>query len=150
MTHYTVAVGPSRPGRHRAVIAGTKGNNLFRLATDDEDALRIGAEVGVSPAKIVWNTGVINAAAPDRSPDTVPDRAPDPVPDRAPDPVPDRAPDAVPDRAPDAVPDRAPDAVPDRAPGAGLVSSTPTPTVPPPRSKISPREPGSHPADHRA
>jgi hypothetical protein len=120
VTHYTVAVGPGKPGRHRAVIAAREDDSVFRLATDEEDVLRIAAEVGVSAAQTLWNTGVITAAAPDRVPDAVPDRAPDPVPDRAPDAVPDRAPDAVPDRAPDAVPDRAPEAVPDRAPDAGL------------------------------
>jgi len=122
VTHYTVAAGSSRPGRHRivAVIGQTTEDIVFWRATDDEDALRSAAEVGVSRDEIRWDTGAIDAAVPDRAPEAVPDRAPEAVPDRAPEAEPDRAPEAEPDRAPEAVPDRAPEAVPDRAAEAAL------------------------------
>jgi hypothetical protein len=122
VTHYTVAAGSSRPGRHRivAVIGETTDDIVFRCATDDEDALRIAAEVGVRPDEIRCDTAAIVAAVPDRAPEAVPDRAPEAVPDRAPEAEPDRAPEAEPDRAPEAVPDRAPEAVPDRSAEAAL------------------------------
>lgn len=109
MTHYTVAVGPTTPGRHRiaTAIAETKDDSVFRRVTDDEDVFRIAAEAGVSREEIGGDTCLIGAVVPDRAPEAVPDRAPEAVPDRAPEAEPDRAPEPVPDRAPEPVPDRA-------------------------------------------
>jgi hypothetical protein len=117
VNHYTVAVGTSRPGRHRivAVIGESAGDIVFRRVTDDEDVFRTAAEIGVLPDELRSGTGLIGAAIPDRAPEAVPDRAPEVEPDRAPEFEPDRAPEAVPDRAPEVEPDRAPEAVPDRA-----------------------------------
>jgi hypothetical protein len=117
VTQYTVAVGPTRPGRHRIVstIDDTKNDSVFRRVTDNEDVLRIAAEAGVSREEIGGDTCLMGAVVPDRAPEAEPDRAPEVVPDRAPEAEPDRAPESVPDRAPEPVPDRAPEPVPDRA-----------------------------------
>jgi hypothetical protein len=109
VTHYTVAVGPTRPGRHRIVTAidETKNDSVFRRVTSNEDVLRIAAEAGVSGEEIGGDTCLIGTVVPDRAPEAEPDRAPEAEPDRAPESIPDRAPEPVPDRAPEPVPDRA-------------------------------------------
>jgi hypothetical protein len=64
VTHYTVAVGPRRPGRQDrvvAIIGQTKDSSVFRWASDEEAVLRIAAEVGVSAEKIQWDAGVFDA-----------------------------------------------------------------------------------------
>jgi hypothetical protein len=60
VTRYTVAVGPRLPGRQDcivALIADTKEASVFRRASDDQDVLRIAAEVGVRANRIQWDTG---------------------------------------------------------------------------------------------
>jgi hypothetical protein len=120
VTHYIVAQGAGTNDRHRpvALSGDTEDDFVFRRVSVDADLLRIAAGIGVSPAGIRSEAGVIGAAFPDRAPEAVPDRAPEAVPDRTPEVEPDRAPEAVPDRAPEVEPDRAPEAVPDRAPGS--------------------------------
>lgn len=64
VAHYTVAVGPLRPGRHDrivAIIGETKDSSVFRWAGDEETVLRIAAEVGVGPDKIQWHPGGLDA-----------------------------------------------------------------------------------------
>jgi hypothetical protein len=63
VAHYTVAVGPRRPGRHDrivAIIGETKDSSVFRWAGDEETVLRIAAEVGVDPDQIRWNSDTLD------------------------------------------------------------------------------------------
>jgi hypothetical protein len=63
VAHYTVAVGPMRPGRQDrvvAIIGETKDSSVFRWAGDEETVLRIAAEVGVGPDQIRWDSGRVD------------------------------------------------------------------------------------------
>jgi hypothetical protein len=64
VTHYTVAVGPPRPGRQDrivAVIGETLDSSVFRWAGDEETVFRIAAEVGVRRDKIQWEISAFDA-----------------------------------------------------------------------------------------